>query len=139
MDEQQKALFIGNFPLALEDPGLSLSFGITNMGVTVEDLERSIDAEVEKLQKELITVKEYEKLRNQIESEFVTNNSRVAGIAESLATYHMFFGDANLINTEMDRYLAVTREDIMAAAKKYLAKNNRVVLYYLPKTMDSKS
>lgn len=139
VDEQQKALFVGNFPLALEDPGVSLSFGITNMGVDVADLEKAIDAEVDKVQKELITEKEFEKLRNQIESEFVTNNSRVAGIAESLATYHMFFGDANLINTEIDRYLAVTREDIMAAANKYLVKNNRVVLYYLPKAMDAKS
>ena len=42
-------------------------------------------------------------------------------------------GDANLINTELDRYLAVTKEDIRAAAKKYFNKNNRVVLYYMPK------
>ncbi len=139
VDEQQKALFVGNFPLALEDPGISLSFGITNMGVDVGELEKAIDAEVVKVQKELITTKEFEKLQNQIESEFVTNNSRVAGIAESLATYHMFFGDANLINTEVDRYLAVTREDIMNAAKKYLVPTNRVVLHYLPKAQETKS
>ena len=139
VDEQQKALFVGNFPLALEDPGLSLSFGITNMGVDVFELEKAIDAEVTKIQNELITEKEFEKLRNQIESEFVTNNSRVAGIAESLATYHMFFGDANLINNEIDRYLAVTREDIRAAAKQYLSKNNRITLHYLPKAQETKS
>jgi zinc protease len=139
VDEQQKALFVGNFPLALEDPGVSLSFGITNMGVDVLDLEKSIDAEIAKVQNELISEKEFEKLRNQIESEFVTSNSQMAGIAESLATYHMFFGDANLINNEIDRYLAVTREDIMAAAKKYLVQNNRVTLHYLPKSNEAKS
>jgi predicted Zn-dependent peptidase len=139
VDEQQKALFVGNFPLALEDPGVSLSFGITNMGVDVYELEKAIDSEVEKVQKELISEKEFEKLRNQIEAEFVTNNSRVAGIAESLATYYMFFGDANLINNEIDRYLAVTREDIQAAAKKYLVPNNRVTLHYLPKSLENKS
>ena len=139
VDEQQKALFVGNFPLALEDPGLSLSFGIVNMGVDIYELEKAIDAEVEKIRTELITEKEFEKLRNQIEAEFVTNNSRVAGIAESLATYHMFFGDADLINDEINRYLAVTREDIMAAAKKYLVKDNRIVLHYLPKAMETKS
>ena len=139
VDEQQKALFVGNFPLALEDPGLSLSFGIVNMGVDVYELEKAIDAEVAKIQNELISEKEFEKLRNQIEAEFVTNNSRVAGIAESLATYHMFFGDAALINNEIDRYLAVTREDIMNAAKKYLVKNNRIVLHYLPKAQEAKS
>lgn len=139
VDEQQKALFVGNFPLALEDPGVSLSFGITNMGVDVYELEKAIDAEVKKVQDELISEKEFEKLRNQIEAEFVTNNSRVAGIAESLATYYMFFGDANLINNEIDRYLAVTREDIQAAAKKYLVQSNRVTLHYLPKSMETKS
>jgi predicted Zn-dependent peptidase len=139
VDEQQKALFVGNFPMALEDPGVSLSFGITNMGVDVLDLEKSIDTEIAKVQNELISEKEYEKLRNQIESEYVTSNSRVAGIAESLATYYMFFGDANLINNEIDRYLAVTREDIQAAAKKYLVKDNRVTLHYLPKSQESKS
>jgi predicted Zn-dependent peptidase len=139
VDEQQKALFVGNFPLALEDPGVSLSFGITNMGVDVLDLEKAIDAEIAKVQNELVSEKEFEKLRNQIESEFVTSNSQMAGIAESLATYHMFFGDANLINNEIDRYLAVTREDIQAAARKYLVQNNRVTLHYLPKSNETKS
>ena len=139
VDEQQKALFVGNFPIAMEDPGVTLSFGISNMGVDVYELEKAINAEVDKVQNELITEREFEKLRNQIESEFVTSNSRVAGIAESLATYHMFFGDANLINTEIDRYLAVTREDIQNAARKFLVKNNRIVLHYLPKSQESKS
>ena len=61
----------------------------------------------------------------------------MAGIAESLATYHVFYGDANLINTQIDKYLAVSREDIQNSAKKYLNKNNRVVLYYLPKSQEN--
>ena len=139
VDEQQKALFVGSFPLALEDPGVTLQFGITNMGVNVADLEMAMDKEVQKVQNELISETEFQKLRNQVESDYVTSNSRVAGIAESLATYYMFFGDANLINNELNRYLAVTREDIQAAAKKYMVPANRVVLYYLPKSLDTKS
>lgn len=139
VDEEQKALFVGNFPLSLEDPGVSLAFGITNMGVDPAELEAAMDAEIEKVQKELITEREFQKLRNQIESDFVNQNSRVAGIAENLATYHMFFGDADLINEEIDRYLAVTKEDIREAAKKYFHKDNRVVLVYLPKQDETKS
>ncbi len=139
VDEQQKALFVGNFPFALEDPGVALAFGIVNMGVDVYELEKAMDAEVDKVKMELISETEFQKLRNQIEAEFVQSNSRVAGIAESLATYHMFFGDANLINTEIDRYLAVTREDIQSAAKKFLVPSNRVVLHYLPKAQNTKS
>lgn len=132
-DEQQKALFVGNFPLGLEDPGISLAFGIANMGVDVQDLEQAITAEIDLTSQELISEEEFQKLRNQIENDFVTGNSRIAGIAESLANYHMYFGDADLINTELDRYMAVTKEDILNAAKKYYNVDNRVVLHYLPK------
>ena len=133
VDEQQKALFVGSFPLALEDPGVSLAFGITNMGVSPDDLEAAMDAEVRKVQEELISEEEFQKLKNQIENDFITGNSSVAGIAESLADYHMYFGDANLINTEIERYMKVTREDIRRVANQYFNKNNRVVLYYMPK------
>jgi len=133
VDEQQKALFVGNFPVNLEDPGISLVFGICNMGVDPADLEAAIDAEIRNVQETLITEDEYQKLRNQQENDFVTSNSTVAGIAQSLANYHMYFGDANLINTEIQRYLDVTREDIRRVAKTYLHPENRVVLYYLPK------
>ncbi len=133
-DQQQKALFVGAFPLDLEDPGVTIAFGIANVGVSPEDLEEAMDAEYEKVKSELIGEREFQKLRNQIESDFISRNSRVAGIAESLANYHMYFGDANLINTEIERYMEVTREDIMRVAKKYFTKENRVVLYYLPKS-----
>jgi predicted Zn-dependent peptidase len=133
-DEQQKALAVGAFPLDLEDPGVTIAYGIANVGVTPEDLETAMDAEYEKVKNDLISEEEFQKLRNQIENDFISSNARVAGIAESLANYHMYFGDANLINTEIERYMQVTREDIQRVAKKYFTEENRVVLYYLPKS-----
>jgi len=133
VDEQQLAVFAGGFPFELEDPGVAIVFGIANMGVDVNKLQTAIDAELKTVQTELISEEEFQKLRNQIESNFVTGNARIAGIAESLANYHMYYDNADLINTELDRFLAVTREDIRAAAKKYYDVSNRVVLHYLPK------
>jgi len=133
VDEQEKALFVGAFPFPSEDPGLSLMFGIPNTGVDIVDLEKAIDSEVEKLQYELISEKEFQKLRNQIENNMISQNSTVEGIAESLANYYIYYGDANLINTEISRYMKVTREDIQRVAKEYFRTDNRVVLYYLPK------
>lgn len=133
VDKQQKAMFVGAFPFALEDPGLFLVFGIVNSGITPEDLEKSIDDEILRTQNEELTDREFEKLRNKMENDFVSSNSTMAGIAESLSDYHMYFGDANLINTEIDRYMAVTKADIKRVAKQYLTKENRVVLYFLPK------
>lgn len=131
VDEKELALFAGAFSFGLEDPGVTLAFSLANMGVSPEEVEAAMNEEVERLKTELISDEELQKLKNQIESNFVTSNASMAGIAESLANYHMYFGEANLINTEINRYLAVTKEEIMDAAKKYYTENNRVVLYFM--------
>lgn len=136
VDDQQKALFAGAFPFPSEDPGMALMFGITNMGVSVDDLEAAIDAEIEKVQNELISEEEFQKLKNQIENDMISQNSKIEGIAENLANYHVYYGDANLVNTEIERYMKVTREDIKRVANEYFRKDNRVVLHYLPKAED---
>ncbi len=133
VDEQQKALFVGNVNQPLEDYGISLVYGFVNMGVDPQDLETAMDAEVARIQEELISEREFQKVRNQTEAEFISSNSSMTGIAGSLADYEMFYGDANLINTELERYLRVTREDIRRVAREYLDPNQRVVLYYLPR------
>ncbi len=133
VDEQQKAVAAGSFTFDLEDPGPSIMFAIANMGVNPSDLEASMNEVIADVQKNLISETEYQKVQNQIENDFVTANNTVAGIAESLANYEMYYGDANLINTELERYRKVTREDIQRVAKKYYNDNARVVLYWLPK------
>lgn len=132
VDEQQKAVFAGSFPLELEDPGANICFGIANLNVDVAELEKSMEAVIADVQNNLISEDEFQKLQNQVENDFVSANDKVAGIAESLAQYEMYYGDAGLINTELDRYRKVTREEIRAAANKYFNKNARVVLYWMP-------
>ena len=137
VEKQQKALVAVSFPFPLEDPGIAINLAIANMGTDPADLEKAIDAEVEALQNELISDKEFEKLRNMVESDFISSNSTMAGIAETLADYYVYQNDTELINTELDKYMAVTKEDIQRAAKTYFNSNNRVVLYYLPKEGDN--
>ena len=86
-----------------------------NMGVDPSEVEVAMNDEVERMKREPISERELQKLKNQIEYGFVTGNQSMAGIAESLANYHTYFGDANLINTEIERYLAITPEDIQSA------------------------
>jgi predicted Zn-dependent peptidase len=105
VEEQQLSLYCGAFTFNLEDPGLTLAFGLANMGVDPKTLEDGMNKEFDKVKEELVTEKEFEKLKNQIESTFVSSNSSMAGIAESLANYHTYFGNANLINTEIERYM----------------------------------
>lgn len=133
VDAEEKALFVGAFPFNLEHPGLFMAMGVCASGVQPDEVEELMNEEIKRVQTELITDQEYKKLQNQVENDFVSGNSTSAGVAESLAQYYMYYGDANLINTELKRYMKVTKEDIRNAAKKYLTTNNRVVLYYLPK------
>lgn len=134
VDKQQIAVAAASIPFPTEDPGLFLTFAIANMGVEVDDLEQAMNAEIERVKTEPLSDREFQKLRNQVESDFVQQNSTVAGIAESLANYSVYYGDANLINTELERYMNVTKEDIQRVAKEYLTKDNRVVLHYLPQS-----
>jgi len=133
VEESQKAVYSGAFTFNLEDPGMTIALAMANSEENPKDIEQLMDLEYEKVKKELITDREFQKLRNQIENNFIQSNYKMYDIAENLANYHIFYGDASLINTEIDKYLAVTKEDILNVANKYYNKDNRVTLYYLPK------
>ncbi|PSR55434.1 peptidase M16 [Adhaeribacter arboris] len=133
IDQQQKAVYVGSFPMQLEDPGLFLAFAVANAGVNIDEVERSMDAEIDRVKKEQISEVEFQKLRNQIENTFVQNNFTVAGRAEQLATYHLFYNNTNLINTELQNFLKVTKGDLARVANQYFTRENRVVLHYIPK------
>ena len=138
-DKQEKAIQTASFDLGNEEPGLAIMLGIANMGVSADDLEKSLLAEIEKLKKDGITDEEYRKLQNQAENDFVEQNQKVLGVATNLATYHTFQGNADLINTELDMYKKVTKEDIKKVANKYFTKENRLVIHYLPKSEENKT
>lgn len=133
VNKSQQALAAAAFPFALEDAGMFIVYSLPNMGNSVEKLESSMDSIITDIKENLVSEKEFQKVMNQIQSSFVQKNSSMAGIAESLANYEVYFNDANLINNEIDRFKKVTREDLQKVAKKYLNKDNRVVLTYVPK------
>ncbi|PZE18966.1 insulinase family protein [Putridiphycobacter roseus] len=134
VEDQQKALQAFIFPFPLEDPGIVLTFALAQKDVDLADLQASVDAEIKKLQVELVSDNELKKIQNQIENDVISSFSSMAGIAENLAQYYTYYqGQTNLINTEIDKYLAVTPEDIKRVANTYFNPSNRVVLYYLPK------
>lgn len=132
VDEEKMALQMGAFNYSQEDYGMYIVYGIPMQGHTIEELRAEADKEIAKLQNELISEKEFEKLQNIYESQYVNSNSSVEGIASNLATYYMLYGDVNLINTEIDIYRSITREEIREAARKYLNPKQRLELDYVP-------
>lgn len=133
VDKQQKALVVASIPLELEDGGIFLMYGITNMGVEPADLEAEIDKLIKQVQENGISDEDFTKLQNIIENNIVSSNSTMAGIAENLAEAHVIYGDTDYINQLEEKYSKVTQADIQRVAKEYLDLDGRVVLYYLPK------
>jgi len=132
VDKDQKAVQVGAFNTPLEDPGLMITLGIAARGVTAAELEKAMKNEIEKVRDNLISEEEFKKLQNQAENSFVSQNGRISGIAENLATNYTYFRNTNLINTELERYQKITREDLKRIANKYLTKENSIVLHYVP-------
>jgi len=113
---------------------LLLIYAIANTGVSAEELEKLLQAEIDKVKNENAGEREFQKLRNMKETEFVNQNASMMGMAGSLPNYYVFYGNTNLINTELEKYLTVSSGGIKNVAQKFLNNNNRVVLYYLPKS-----
>jgi predicted Zn-dependent peptidase len=134
VDDKKMALQVGALDFSQEDYGTYILYGLPLGDVALDDLIVEMDEEIAKLQGELISERDYQKIQNKFENSFVNSNSSIEGIANSLARYHMLYGDVNLINNEIDIYRSITREEIKTVANKYLNTNQRLILEYLPES-----
>ena len=134
MDDKKSALQVGAFNFGLEDYGAYLVFALPNNNTPLTELINDIDPEIEKLQTDLISEEDYQKLMNQFENNFVDANTRMLGVAENLADGYAFYGNTGHINDELKEYRKITREQIREVAKKYLGKDQRLTIYYLPES-----
>ncbi|CCG52425.1 Probable M16 family metallopeptidase precursor [Flavobacterium indicum GPTSA100-9 = DSM 17447] len=132
VDDKKMALQVSAFNYSQEDYGTYFIYGLPMGATTTDNLVSEIDAEIVKLQNDLISEKDFQKLQNKFENNYVSANASVEGIADNLATYYLLYGDINLINTEIDIYRSITREEIREVAKKYLNPNQRLLLNYEP-------
>lgn len=133
VDDKKNSLQVGSFSYALEDYGAYITYALPNNETPLDTLLKDMDDEVEKLKTTLISENEFTKLQNQFENDFVGANSKMLGVAENLADGYTFYKNTDHINNELEEIRKITREDIQDVVKKYLGKNQRVVLYYLPK------
>jgi zinc protease len=128
---KEKKLFsnIGCYHFGSIDNGLLTIEGKLVKGVKMEDAEKAVDEELEKVKKELVSETELQKVKNKTESTIVFEDMPIAGRAESLALYELL-GDAELMNTELGKYTAVTTEDILNESRNIFREENSSTLYY---------
>ena len=132
VDDKKMALAVQAVNLSQEDYGIYAILALPMGDISLTTLVSEFDEEIGKLQAELISEKDHQKLLNQFESAFVNANASLEGIAESLASYYLLYGNTSLINSEIEVYRSITREEIMEVANRYLKTNQRLLLEYLP-------
>ncbi|HEV2351886.1 MAG TPA: pitrilysin family protein [Terriglobia bacterium] len=121
----------GNFT---EDPNLFFVLAILSPGHTPAEGEREMDAELEHLKNEPVPPEELDKAKNQILRDFIVSRETVKTRGEELGYDSVILKNAELVNTEWARFLAVTPGDIQRVAKKYFAPENATIVEVFPRT-----
>jgi predicted Zn-dependent peptidase len=101
-------------------------------GVKMQDANNAVNEEIEKMKQHLVDDNELQKVKNKTESIIAFEDMSVMSRATSLANYELL-GDANLMNTELDKYQAITVEDIKAQSQIIFDDNNSNTIHYYSK------
>ena len=119
----------GNFT---EDPNLFIATLIMNQGVSIEAGAKALDAEFVRLMNEPVSDKELEKAKNKVRAEYAFGRQSVQQKAQALGHAAVIHGDTSTANSEFDRFMKVTKEDILRVAKMNFLTENRTVLIVTP-------
>jgi predicted Zn-dependent peptidase len=128
---KEKKLFsqIECYHTGSNDPGLVVIEGKLIKGVSLEAADAAVEEELEKLKSAMISEKELTKIKNKTESAIVFEDMSVMNRANSLAIYELL-GDVNMMNTELEKYRAVTAEEILATSREIFDIRNSNTMYY---------
>jgi zinc protease len=132
--EDQVAVAAFGFPLFTEHPNLFWAIAVMNQGKTLGDGEQALFGVLEKMKQEPIPAPELEKAKNQVISELVLGRRTVQQKADAIGQAAVLGKNPDLVNLDVERYLAVTPEDIQRVARRYFdAKQRTVVLVEPPR------
>jgi predicted Zn-dependent peptidase len=128
--EQQLFVGINCYHFGSLDAGLFTIEGQLVKGVDIQKAEEAIEAELDKLRNQPVDERELQKVQNKTESVMAFEDMSVMNRAGSLAFYELL-GDGELMNTEFDKYRAVTADQIHQLAQEMLSTTNSNTLWYL--------
>jgi len=113
-------------------PGVFVAYGIVNQGVSANRMDSLIGMQLDSIRANGITAAELEKAKNVLRSGFIGNRETTLGKAEELHHYLTFHSSIEEINTDLDRLLAVTSDDVKRVANTYLAPGNLTLVIVRP-------
>jgi len=129
---EQAAVQAQASPALRRGPGIFLVIAMASPGGDITRVERLIDEEIGRVRTGGVTADELEKAKNRYRANAVFGRQSVMGRAEALQWHNHFLGDPAAIRTEMERYMAVTADDIRRVANQYLTPQNRAVIITQP-------
>ncbi|HMJ25542.1 MAG TPA: insulinase family protein, partial [Pyrinomonadaceae bacterium] len=132
---REKEMVTGANSFAQETRGVG-GFYVTatpRPGKKNEEVEASVYDEIARIQKEPIADWELQKAKSGARRNYINGLQSSLGRANSIGQYAVYYGDPNLINTRIDKVNAVTKEDVLRVANKYLVQTNRTVVITVPK------
>lgn len=129
---KEKRLFsnIECYHLGSVENGLLTIEGKLIKGIKMEQAEKAIEEELDKMKNELVNENELQKVKNKTESMIAFEDMSVMNRANSLAFYELL-GDAAMMNVELDKYNAVTTQDIMEESRNIFREENCNTIWYL--------
>ena len=130
--EEQVAVVVFGGADSRKGPSLFKFIAAANVGHDIRDCERLIYEELELLKKNGISNEELEKAKIQFKSGFIMGRETAMDKAEAIQSHVFYHGDLAGLNTDLDRYMAVTREDIQRVANEYFHAKNRTVVIANP-------
>lgn len=132
---KEKKLFsqVDCYHMGSVEPGLLTIDGKLVKGVKMEDAEKAVQEEVEKMKTNLVSEAELQKVKNKTESMIAFEDMAVMNRANSLAIYELL-GNAEMMNTELNRYQQVTVKDIQQAAIEIFDEANSSTMHYFSKS-----
>lgn len=136
VNEKQLAVASQMIPFSLQYSGALIFVNIPNSADNIQATKKALDEELAKVVKNGVTQEELTKAKNIVEASSVMSNKNTLSKAMSIARYWAYYDEPDMINTEIDKYLEVTLDDIKRVAKKYLDTDKKIILTYMPVTAE---
>src|SRR5215210_1573647 len=133
--DQQIALEAGGQTIILEDPGVFFFFTILQTGKTVEEAEKALAEEAERLRTEPVPQEELEKAKSQLIAEQVFERQTVQSKGTAIGYASVILRDVSRVDKELAELQKVTADDVLRVARMYFRPENRTVVQMLPAAM----
>lgn len=131
VEDEQLAVFADTFYHTRKQAGVFYFTSALRRGRTPEQFERVLEEEIAKLQTELISDEELQKVKNIVAAEFIFDKETTAGLAHALGEYEMI-DTFEFFSSYPQRMEMLTAEDIRRAARTYFVNERRTVVWGLP-------